>query len=491
MRARAEQRQGAAAMPWPGLHAVAAGALALRLLMAWWSENISYPDELFQYLEQAHRLVFGYGFVPWEYRFGARNWLLPAALAALLQALRSVGIDQPSDYIPILRSVFAVLSISVVYASYAIGRNIFGEQTGQIAAIFSAVWYELLYASTIPTPEVLGAYALFGALALATGAPNNARAVGLGLLLGLGVALRLQYSVPATAIGIMVAARWGWRSGLWLSIAGLLPFGFAGLLDAWAWGKPFVSYYNSVLFNVIYGVSSIFGTKPLMWYAYRLTLASAGLHAIAMAYGVLAWSRTWPILLVIACVLAPHMLIGHKEYRFVFLTIPLLLVLLADGTVYALARLPSLRGMQTAAIAAVILVSAVGCVVQNVPNRNDRLLATLDLSRRTDVAALLDLSGPWHLSGGFYYLHRNVPYYFDDNVAGIPETDIRLLASHLLIPDAAAVPTGFREAARYGKVVVLEQTAPPETYTKLPKDGREPQQPGVDDRLTPNVRPRY
>ncbi len=34
-----------------------------------------HSDEFGQYLEQAHRLVFGYGLVPWEYRADMRSWL--------------------------------------------------------------------------------------------------------------------------------------------------------------------------------------------------------------------------------------------------------------------------------------------------------------------------------------------------------------------------------------------------------------------------------
>ncbi len=43
--------------------------------------GIHYPDEVMQSLEQAHRLVFGSGLVPWEFRDGARSWLLPGMLA--------------------------------------------------------------------------------------------------------------------------------------------------------------------------------------------------------------------------------------------------------------------------------------------------------------------------------------------------------------------------------------------------------------------------
>src|SRR5262245_20694167 len=105
---------------WQGVHLLAIAALALRLVLAWSSEHIGHADELFQYLEQAHRLVYGYGFIPWEFHFGARNWLLPGALAGLLEFLRLLGLDQPAAYVPLIKSTLAILSVSVVYACYTI-----------------------------------------------------------------------------------------------------------------------------------------------------------------------------------------------------------------------------------------------------------------------------------------------------------------------------------------------------------------------------------
>ncbi len=34
--------------------------------------NLAWPDEIFQTLEQGHRLAFGYGIIPWEFREGVR-----------------------------------------------------------------------------------------------------------------------------------------------------------------------------------------------------------------------------------------------------------------------------------------------------------------------------------------------------------------------------------------------------------------------------------
>jgi hypothetical protein len=469
---------------------IVALALVLRLVVAWGSVHVSYPDEVFQYLEQAHRLVYGYGFVPWEYRFGIRNWLLPGTLAGLLALLKEIGLSEPRLYIPALGSIFAVLSLSVVYASYTVGRRLFCEHTGRIAAVFSAIWYELLYNSTLPTPEVLGGYALLVALALITAPPTRRRAALAGLLVGVSVALRLQYAIPAAALSALVLIGWGRLYVLLSAATGAAFLIFAGLIDAWSWGTPFISYWNSVVFNVVYGVSNIFGQRPVLWYVYALTLASAGLFPVAAVYGSVAWRRCWPILLIIACVLLPHSFLQHKEYRFIFLVIPLLLLLLADAIANGLPRVPLARKAWPIAIAGVILVSLLGGAYRNILKRDDRLLASLDLSRRPNVTAVVDMSGDWTSSGGFYYLHKDIPYYFAEQIEGIPAAEIGQLASHVVISVAQPIPAGFRVSRRYGDIIILEQQAPRGAYRRLQKDGREPRLPWIEDRFVPTVRAR-
>lgn len=52
-------------------------AFTLRLAPVLAFPSIDYPDEIFQTIEQAHQLVFGYGVVPWEFEYGSRSWMLP------------------------------------------------------------------------------------------------------------------------------------------------------------------------------------------------------------------------------------------------------------------------------------------------------------------------------------------------------------------------------------------------------------------------------
>src|SRR5207247_4899918 len=81
-----------------GLYVLASALLVggmLRVWLAFNDDGISYPDEIHQSLEPAHRLVFGYGLVAWEFVEGARNWLFTGTIDALLELCRIIGIEEP------------------------------------------------------------------------------------------------------------------------------------------------------------------------------------------------------------------------------------------------------------------------------------------------------------------------------------------------------------------------------------------------------------
>jgi hypothetical protein len=110
--------------------------------------------------------------------------------------------------------------------------------------------------------------------------------------------------------------------------------------------------------------------------------------------------------------------------------------------------------------------------------QDDRLLAALDLSRRSDVAAVLDLATPWYLSGGFYYLHHDVQVYFKPQLDALGGIEPRQLGSNVLVDASAPEIPGFRQLSAHGAVRILEQVSPPTVYVAPGKDGREPLQGG-------------
>jgi len=172
------------------------------------SDNIHVPDELFQYLEQGHRLVFGFGLIPWEFRFGIRSWITPGLVSFWLYLLKAIHLDQPAIYIPVVKIFFSLLSTSLIFSAYYIGRNLASENGARLAALLTCFWYELIYFAPRPLTDVLSTYALVGALACAVAEPEKTKPKLFGIFLALTVAIRIQNAVPAAVIVLFVLMKW-------------------------------------------------------------------------------------------------------------------------------------------------------------------------------------------------------------------------------------------------------------------------------------------
>jgi len=500
---------------WAGIHLLVVVGLLLRLASALLSERINWYDEIYQYLEQAHRLVYGYGTVTWEYRYGIRNWLVPGVLAGVLEVLRQLGAETPAQYAPAVRVVFAVLSLSAVYAIYLFARDVYSERVARLSAVLVACWYEMVYVSTIGTPEVFATYLLVVALALGV-RPTTRRMVVCGLLLGLAVALRMHYAPFAITLLGWIALGGGRARAALAAACAAGPVVAAGLLDAWTWGVPFSSFVLATKYNVLYGVSELFGVRSPFYFGWALIVASLGMYGMAGVVGCIALRRNL-LLLLIASVVLPHSLLGHKEYRFITLALPLLLVLLAYaislewlGALRSAAPVAAgggvaptgdrLRPSSATLLVTAAVVSALGMAYAlprqraAYPNgafdRNPTFLAQLDLSRREGVRAVAILHEPWYEAGGFNYLHRDVPLYDRDDFRrhGVALADA---VTHALARVGDPVPDGFVERARYGDVVVYVAVDPHRPVRPVPVDTRNRRLAEVEDRFVPEVSPRF
>jgi len=70
-------------------------AVVVRILIAISTRTFFQPDEYFQSLEPAHRLVFGYGFLTWEWlsEHPIRSILYPALNVPVYWLLKVLKID--------------------------------------------------------------------------------------------------------------------------------------------------------------------------------------------------------------------------------------------------------------------------------------------------------------------------------------------------------------------------------------------------------------
>ena len=316
---------------WGAIVGVLGLAAALRLGVAWWRPGVVHPDETIQYLEQAYRLVTGRGLVPWEYVVGARSWLLPGLMVPVVAAARAISTDPAA-----LRLAVALLGVAIslagLAAAAAIGARAGGRAAAWWCAGLAALWPELVYFAPHVLADTVAGALLIGAIAAGydPAAPPRRRLLA-GLFLGLALVLRPPLG-PAVAVAAIALAgpcarsRWGA-----LAIGGLGAVAVYGLVDWLSWGVTFGSIATYVRANAA-GVADAFGRSPPETYLVGEVEVWGWATLPVLATAALGARRAPLIAGVALVVVATLSAIGHKEYRFLYPALPLLLTLGGIGT---------------------------------------------------------------------------------------------------------------------------------------------------------------
>ena len=393
-------------------------AIALRLYVAFASPSIAHPDEIYQNQEQAHRLVFGYGIVPWEFREGVRSWVLPGLLAVIFKTSDLIAHSEVSYRIG--ATVFlSLLSLAPVVCGFLWAWRLAGHRAAVITGGFAAVWFELVYFGPKSLTEVFAAHILIIGLYLAfpgESVGSRMRLAGAGFALGLAFALRIQL-LPAFA----VIAIYAWRirkQQSWKALAWGLAAAFAstGLLDWITWGSPWQSMWKYFYINGLTFRSAAFGIEP--WYFYGKQILLLWFVAVLpMLYFIGLGAQRIPLLAFIALIiLAAHSLVQHKEYRFSYPAITILIILAGIG----LSHFLSVLKLNSWPITVACLLG-VACSSALLASRRDyRESATVS---QGEIRAFREIAHDpqgcgiimWYQRGwttpGYTGLHRDIPIY--------------------------------------------------------------------------------
>lgn len=467
---------------WPSQQQLAIGALtglvilavALRLVPVVIAPSLNWWDEVFQAIEPAHRLVYGYGLVPWEFQLGMRSWLLPGAVAAAMELARLAG-DGPAYYLPAIAIAFGLLAAAPVVCCFLWCRRWYGLAAACVAAFVVAVAPELVYFGARTLSEVVAAHLLVVAFYLIepgyrVGARR--RLVAAGILFGVVCLLRIHLA-PAVAVILLWSAARDWRWRLYPLIGGgLIALAGGAALDWLTLNAPLASVWRNLLYNVFLGVSADFTTGP--WYYYLADELGIWQGAAPFALLLVALgARRLPVLLAAAVVvIAVHSGIAHKEYRFIYPAVVLLMILAAVGLAelahwaeQALTR----RGMRLrpARALCLLLLSFVWTELA-IGAWSGGAMAALrqrDHDELQAVAYVRDLPSPcgiglygeraWVLYGGYSWLHRPIPMFW-------PEDEAALVAAAgafdtLIYRAEPPPPLGFARLRCFGEVCVARR----------------------------------
>lgn len=390
-------------------------ALLLRIGVAMRVPSLTHPDEIFQTQEPAHRLAYGYGIITWEWRDGIRSWMFPAILAALMRATDWMG-PGSSGYLWAVTILLSLFSLITVWFGFAWAKRVSGIEAAMIAAGGCAVWYELVIFAPRTLTEVLAAHILLPGLylgAFAEGRWEKRKLFLAGILCGLAMSFRIQL-FPAVALAGLYFCRSRWRTRLPAVLAGiLLPLTVFGIVDAITWSYPFQSFFRYFWVNAVAGRSELYGTEP--WYWYLIVLLS---HLGPILLLALVGIRRSPFLGWMAlAVLAPHSLLPHKEVRYIYPLMPILITLAALGTMEITKEIDHLlksRIHPKVAISVALVLFAFFSFLLAPQfaywkSRSGSLAMVDRLSRDPTVCGLGVHGILWFDTGGYTHLHRNVP----------------------------------------------------------------------------------
>jgi GPI mannosyltransferase 3 len=453
-------------------------AFAARFAVGLATDGVLQPDEAMQYLEQAHRLVFGAGMVPWDYEYGVRSWVPALSIALPLEVVRVTGFDTPAVYQAAVKAMLCLASLAIPYSAYRLASALVSARAGWLALLFTSFWYELVSYGHRSTIDAMTAYPAFAALALACAEPRRRVTIGCGLLAGLTFVMRFHLTPVLGVIGLVALLRW--RARAWPAVVAALVMVVAGgALDAYTWNVWFSSITNTLQIHSGQGVASIFGTQPVYWYLWSILVLTGGLVILGLFGLVVSRHTLWPLLAVGAAVLITFSLVGHKETRFVFLLTPIWLVGLAalaahpERAIAALRSGQAGRGVSFAFVALFAVISA-GGLLYRLPYENTlirRHIARVPvreayraLAQRNDVVAVLDASGDsgWYRPP-YYDLHHDVPVYWPiSNGFQVVAAQPSRFVSHVIAQRRAEAPLGFRELERVGPLVIWRRNTDPE-----------------------------
>lgn len=405
--------------------------VSLRVWLALTDDGIYWPDEVYQSLEPAHRLVFGYGMQAWEFIDGARNWSLPAGVAALFKVSTWLGLAQPRGYLGLTRGAFAVLGAATAWGAARLARahGASGLAAAAGASLFALGAVPLYFAPRALSENASALPAVLGlALSLAPDAGRRERVVG-ACLLGLAVLFRLQTALFCVGLlAVLVARRDMKGAGLALGVLAGWAFVF-GLLDRLTWGQWFHSARVYLDFNLVQGKASLFGTAPFTYYGTILGRSMAAPTAVALGLTLFAARRAPGLLGVATVFVVLHAWQPHKELRFLLPVLPVFAALAGVGLDALLRALPPSPAWCVLPLAVVAVAGSSALGVGRLTFRDlgqydgakarisawddfgplNRLL--IQAGQREDLCGLKVEAAHLAWTGGYSYLHRDVPLY--------------------------------------------------------------------------------
>lgn len=233
------------------------------------------PDEFWQGPEVAHRLVFGYGYLTWEWQEGLRGYTFPLFFAGAFKLVHILGLDNTTALIVVPRFLQAILAAFGDLYLFKMSTKMFGKESAKWTLFCSLISWFTFYCVTRTltnsTETILSTIALYywpWEKQIEADSKKNSN-LTLALLFA---ALSCLVRPTSAIIWILLAIISFYKSDRKISFifAHVMPIGILALLwsvciDSWFYGKLTLVQLNFVMFNVVKDMGTFYGSHPWHW----------------------------------------------------------------------------------------------------------------------------------------------------------------------------------------------------------------------------------
>ncbi|KAF1778201.1 Vacuolar protein sorting-associated protein 13, second N-terminal domain [Phytophthora cactorum] len=319
------------------------GVAAFRLWNALFVRTSFNPDEYWQSTEVAHRLVFGYGYLTWEWQDDAqlRGFAHPALFAGLYKLLELLNLDSRWAVAYGPRLMQGLISAANDFFLYKLARNYFDAKAAKWALLCQFFSWFTFYVMVRPFSNCVETLCTTAALAywpwkfLEDGAdkknddaaPVKRRNRALALVLAaLGVLFRPTNAIIWLYPGIVHFLQT--RDHAYLMFGLVMPIAIVTTLtmlciDRLGYGEWTFVPFNFFKFNVLEGKDKLYGEHPWSWYFSQGYPAIVGTTLPIVIAGYLTVPSSKKDLgRVIMWALFVYSNAAHKEFRFVLPLLP-------------------------------------------------------------------------------------------------------------------------------------------------------------------------
>ncbi|XP_075981867.1 phosphatidylinositol glycan anchor biosynthesis class B [Anticarsia gemmatalis] len=389
----------------------------VRLLSVFVVQTWYVPDEYWQTLEVAHKEVFGYGALTWEWQKGIRSYLYPSLVALLYTILKYTGLDYPEALVLLPRILQAVISTAADYSFY---KWTGGRKWALFLILTSWFWFytgSRTLLQTLETALVAIALSLFPFKGAKLGYfdQESPRWIWLAVLCVFIRPTSAPLWVVLGAYNLFTTNQGRLRLIMrtYVPISLIVGGALVGL-DSYYYGRLIITPWEFFRFNVLHDIASFYGQHPWHWYLTQGLPAVLGINLVPVLWAIYNILRRPKenkngllLLAAVASHVAVYSFIPHKEFRFVLPLLPILMYL-AQDVIVPWSR--KAKKWQLYLVAGAILLGNAGPAVYFGARHQAGSTAVMPLlrdavtSNRTSIAFLM----PCHSTPLYSHLHKNI-----------------------------------------------------------------------------------